>query len=407
MTLDEWRAPEPVPGRLQGGGTSSYYFWPVTRMEGLELISRCTNITNPKNHLSLEELQVYNMTWSISAVVMGIICLIVFTTFLFAKAYRTPLQRLFLCLTFFTFLDEANTSLNMALNWPKLFNEKFCQTIGYVDVSIFITSLVLALGIGLFLLLVTYYHIQGRSLPKIGKLQSAVLEVTFLFLVIAIPPVTLEHKRDLFGVAGPFCWIKLYDGNVSNCEIKNISSAFEVRILSTYTAIMAINIAAFSLLITISCLLARRHVNVRLHHVHMAKKGSLLVIFLSLTFVIEIVSYWCHYKMVDSKTPLPFPVLIVMGIIVSISPAFIPLGFTIYLYSVRTVKLKALKDKVCTLGKSLLQRAAKSKELKSPQSQNEGDPSSEYTVSRAVGYTGAFTTAPSTYGSIERTTYSE
>ena len=108
--------------------------------------------------------------------------------------------------------------------------------------------------------------------------------------------------------------------------------------------------------------------------------------------------------MVDSESSLPFPVLMVMGIIVPISPIFIPLGFTVYLYSMRSVKLQAVRGAAGKLGRRVLRRGRRSKELVLPPEGGEGN---SHTVSQEVGYTGAFTDVNSTYGSVDKTTYSE
>ncbi len=370
-------------------------------MEGLELFSNCSNGT--EGHFTVQELKKYNLAWSISGLVMAAVTLASFIAFILIKAYRTPLQRLFLSLTFFTILDLTNNSINLVLQ-RKSFDQKICQAVGYIDVSIFITSLFLTLAIAVYLLAVTYHHIQGKSLPKVSKLKSAIVEVTFLILVVAIPPVALQGDVDKFGVAGPYCWMKVYDGN---CEIAEYSHHFERKVLTVYTLIMAINISIFTLLIMTSCLLAYRHENVRQHHVHVAKKASLLVFFLSLTFVIDIITYWCHYKMVETEKRLPLTLLIILGTIIPISPVFIPLGFSIYLYSMRSVKLQALKERASKFGKSMLQRA-RSRELILPQSQSQSKCDASHTMSQEVGYTGGFTdAAPSTYGSVNQTTCAE
>lgn len=331
---------------------------------------------------------------------MAVLTLGILITLISMRTYRTPLQRLFLCLTIFTLLDLVFNSANIMLQL-EIFHNGFCRVIGYADVCIFITSMLLVSGIGLYLLFMVYYLIQAKPLPDINKLKVAALEIVFLLAVIGIPPVALLKNRDKFGLSGLFCWIemKVIAGGLVNQK-------FELNILCIYTAIMTLNVTIFVLLKSISCLLACRQRHVRSHHFHMAKKASLLDMFLITSFVMNVVSLWTHYATIDEK--VPFPVIIIVALILPTSPILIPIGFMLYLSS--TKKLKNIKKKLSKLKKRLLTRPYKSTEMASappdnPACQEQDAPS--YTVSREVVYTGAFTKVSSTYGSVNQTTYSE
>lgn len=356
-----------------------------------------------------EELKAYNLIWSISGLTMAAVTLPVLVALILLKTYTTPLKRMLLALTVFTLLDLINNSLNIILQ-PKFFKHTVCKAIGYADVCIFITSLLLWSGIGLYLLGIIYYYIQGKPLPKVSKAKAGVVEAIFLLGVIAIPPVVMQKNVHKFGVAGPLCWIQVYEEEEDNSvSCRRINADFERVILSTYTAIMSINVAIFILLKAISCLLAYRQEHVRSHHMHMVKRASLLLTFLLLSFVINIVSLWSHHKTVDSR--IPFAVLVIVAILVPASPIIIPLGFIIYLTSAKTLRIKQFKTAASKWMRRLSHRVRRSVELKddatslpSPGSQ---EASSSNTVSREVGYTGAFTDVSTTYGSIDQTRYSE
>lgn len=366
-------------------------------MEGLELVSNCSN------H-SLATLKIYNLVWSISGLVMAVVTLAVLVLLLALKTFSSPLQRLFLYLTTFTLLDLTNNSLNLILQ-PSLFHQTVCRAVGYADVCIFITSLLLVSGIGLYLLFVIYHRIQGKTLPKISKFKMAVLEISYLLAVVAIPPVALYKKWNLFGISGPLCWIKSY--NTNTCA-ETDASGFELNILATYTTLMSINICIFFILKTISFLVACRYKHMRTHHMHMAKRGSLLILFLMISFVINIAALWGHRGGVDSEIPY-FTLLLIVVILVPASPVIIPLGFLIYLNSTKSLKLKTIK-KAAKNWLRQLSGGQSGKELLLPHEGSVSSPANAFsanTVSREVDYTGAFTDIPSTYGSIDQTRYSE
>lgn len=372
-------------------------------MAGLDQLENCTKF-------SFSQMKQYNLVWSISGMTMAVLTLGTLVALIIIRAYRTPLQRLFLWLNVFTLLDLSFNSMNIVLQ-PQLFNKRFCQAIGYADVCIFITSLLLVTGIALYLLFVIYHLVQGKPLPDINRLKAGTLEVVFLLAVIGIPPVALLRNRDSFGITGPLCWIETVDTSDSTnflCSAKN--KRFELKILCIYTAIMSLNISIFLLLKTISCLLARHQTHVRSHHLRMAKRASLLVLFLMASFIINVVSLWTHYANLDEK--VPFPVLIVVALLVPTSPILIPIGFTFYLSSAKKLKLKNFKKKISELKRHLLSKttemvSAQGTQLSpdSPACQEQDNPS--YTISREVAYTDGFTKVSSTYGSIDQTTYSE
>lgn len=368
-------------------------------MSGLDMLENCTKY-------SPSQLKAYNLVWSTSGLVMAVLTLGILLVLVVLGTYRTPLQRLFLTLTLFTLLDLVFNSMNIVLQ-PRFFREGLCQTIGYADVCIFITSMLIVSGIGLYLLYVIYHHIRAKPLPDVNRSKAAALEVAFLLVVIGVPPLALMKNRDKFGISGPLCWIEIVDATCSAVHRK-----FELKILSIYTAIMTVNVSIFVLLKSISCLLACRQRHVRSHHVRMAKRAALLDFFLLVSFGINVVSLWAHYESLDEK--VPFPVLIVMALLVPSSPILIPVGFMLYLNS--TKKLKNIKKKLSKLKRRLYARSHKGTEMASAPDGTSPSPNSpacqepeapSYTVSREVGYTGAFTTVTSTYGSVDQTTYSE
>lgn len=366
---------------------------------GLYLILNCSKANN-----TIHQLKAYNLVWSISGLTMAAVTLAILVALLLARGYRSPLQRLFLYLTVSTLLSLTNNSLNLVLHFDN-FNSNVCTAIGYTDVCLFTTSLLLASGIGLYLLFITYYLAQGKPLPKVGKLKQGLFEMVYLLAVVAIPPGAMTKNVDKFGVAGPLCWIQAYSEDCSR-----IHQEFELQILVTFTAIMAINIAIFVLLKLISCLLACRQEHVRVQHVRMAKRASLLVTCLGISLIINITSLWCHHKRADMETP--FPILLVVATLVPSSPVIIPIGFMLYLNS--TKKFKTLQSAMRRLRKHFsLPRGstelflAHKEEGVSPRHPGCQEAPST-TVSREVGYTGAFTdVSKSHYGSIDKTRYSE
>lgn len=391
-------------------------------MQGLELVHNCS-----KANLSLDQLKTYNLVWSLSGLSMALVTLLLLVGLILSKSYKSPLQRHFLYLTFFTLLDLTNNSLNLIF-WD--FKRYICEAIGFVDVSIFSTSLLLALGIGLYLLFITYYHSQGKAMPRISVSKAAVVELVYLVGVVSVPPAVLSRHVESFGVAGPLCWIRAY---AEGCPEMTANRDLEFKILTTFTTIMAVNVAVFFLLKVILCLLAYRQHQVRAHHVRMARKGSLLVTCLAVTLVINLATLWAHHLGADDNPRTPYAVFILSAILVPSSPVMIPVGIMLYLHSTRK-KIRSLRGAAGRLKKRLSSlRRGKSKELLLPGEgkggggggRREEEKQRQYpsrrgygglvqqpelpsnTVSREWGYTGAFTDISTTHSSTSQTTCSE
>ena len=337
---------------------------------------------------------------------MAVVTLVILVGLLIYKTYRTPLQRLFLCLTTFTFLDLTNDFLNIVLQ-QRCFHEEVCRVVGFIDVCIFITSTLLLLGIGVYLLIVVYYHIQGHPLPKGSGCKRAIVEVGYLLVVVVTPPAVLWKSYSSFGVGGPFCWVERYN---SSCNLTNsvYRQPVEIKILSTFTVIMAVNTTIFILLKVISCLLACRHKQIRSHHLRIAKRATLLVTILMVYFIINLITLWAHYH-TTLEHDAPFPLMIVVAVVLPSSQGLIPIGFLVYMGSRKNLKT-TVKDQF-TRWKKRLSLPRRSTELASAPLVTPSKPGCQdvpsYTVSREVGYTGAFTAVPSTYGSIDQTRNSE
>lgn len=381
---------------------------------GLHLIEKCSN-----GSYTIYDLRAYNLVWSISSMPMAALTLLILTAFLLDRAYKTPLQRLFLYLTVSTLLSLTNNSLNLVLHSDS-FNEHVCRAIGYIDVSLTSISLLLATGLGLYLVLVVSFLIRGRSLPKMHTYIVCGIELAYVSAVVVTPPVLLSSQARKFGVAGVLCWVQTY-----NQECHRERRGLELQVLLIFTTIMAVNLGLFVLLgVTSGVLASRQESAARSQHLRLTKRASLLVACLSVSLAINITSLWGHYATADSHTHIA--VLIVMALLVPTSPAIIPVGFMFYLNS--TKKFSHLKSIAGRLKRLLVRSlSSRSTELIPPcheekdGEKGEGsggkgvslarpwvqDPPS-MTVSREVGYTGAFTDITRTsYGSIDQTTYSE
>lgn len=374
-------------------------------LEGLTLIANCTNY-------SLPQLKKINLVWSTTGLLMALITLGILIVLVILKTYRSPLQRLFLCLTFFTLVDLVLNFTNIILQ-PRLFHNELCKAIGFADVCVFTTSMLLVSGIAMYLLFVLYHYRQGKPLPKPHGFVSAVVEVAFLLVVVGAPPAALGNSWRNFGLGGPLCYIEVTKYANETCSYAH--REFELTVLSVNTAIMSVNVAIFVLLKFVSCFLACRKTHVRSHHISMTKRASLLDLFLIASFVITIFAYWLHYAKLDVRLP---PVLLgLLGFLVSASPVLIPIGFLLFLTSAEKLKLKKTLRKSLSKWRSRFSTRPKSMELpsardgvlpsKSSPKNCQEDEVPSYTVSGEVGYTGAFTSVSSTYGSTDRTTYSE
>lgn len=383
-------------------------------LSGLELVEVCSHSNST---LQLSDLSSCNLVWGVVGLAMAALTLAVLISLLSFRKYRTPLQRLFIYLTIFTFLGLANDSLNVALLRLRCFHEEVCRAVGFVDVCVFITSTLLLLGIGLYLLVVVYYHVQGHPLPRASSgCRAGIVELAYLLAVVVVPPVVLLRSYSSFGLGGGgYCWVERYntscDQRTDRMDDSMYREPVEIKILSTLTVIMTVNVTVFVLLQAISLLLAcrRRHQQVRSHHRHIARRASLLLVFLMAYFVVNLATLWAHYHH-HPTTEASFPLMVCEVVVLPCSQGLIPIGFLVYHYNYSR-KTMTVRDQFSKWKKRLsllLRRRSRSTELASAHLVTPTRPGCQATatctVSREVGYTtGAFTAVPSVYGSSDQT----
>lgn len=241
---------------------------------GLNLVHQC----NKK--YSLDMLIVFNIVYSTSSMASCLITAAILIAMVFYKAYYTTLQRLFMYLnsTIIIYLIAASSSLQLH---PKIFQytgDELCKWTGYLQVSVYTSTLLISLEISAYLFYMMWYQVQGKPLPVPTRAKTAALEMTALFVGVVIPPCLLMIPISNYGVGGTQCWVRLYANG--SCNISSDSEMLGGAIFTMYTILMSINLLAYIFLVGIFCWLACKFQQSREQYLQTAKRTTALIVML-------------------------------------------------------------------------------------------------------------------------------
>ena len=287
------------------------------------IVLNCTNFTLP-------QLKTINLTESACGLVCLLISVIILGALLYYKAYKTTLQRLFLCLMVTTILQEAGLATTVEHQFQYRGQETVCKVIGFSNQCTGTMIYLYTAQIALFILYMVYKQLNGDPFPGLSqsKCSSTVLEFLYAFSCIVISfgeswyPY-FDGKGD-YGLSLADCWIKAFDEYCNPVGYK-----YQVVSYCIDEGLGMISVIATVVLVVVYCKRFYVFREVEYPQLRLLLRQTLLLMcFLMSSFVylsVGIVRFYVH----------SYPLLLANSTGITVSPLIIPVGYLVYLYATR------------------------------------------------------------------------
>ena len=301
--------------------------------------------------LSISELRQINYINIITSIVCLIVLLLLLAFLVLYKAFKTTLQRLLLHLVIATTLNTTVNVLNIELQYD--LDERFCMGIGFADT--WSSNLIELFNFSLtaYLMVLTYKRLDGRKVSCCFKCckGSTIKELVCVCIIYILPLCYLwvPFYHHTYGMSDTVCWIRSTD---NDCNPINNSRIDFFTLEATNFFLSVVVIISFTVLILTFLSLIMQYHRTREHGFKTLCKMLVLTLVLSVStlmkisqmvvnvitdfFKVKVNVYW--YNAIDNSAQI-------------ISSLLVPLGFTIYLYSLKKLRIRSIKKaavKWCT-----------------------------------------------------------
>ena len=173
----------------------------------------CTNFT-------VDQLKVLNLTRGVTAMVCAGVTLSIIIFLVYHKAFSSMFQRLYIYLLIVTFLIELSISLSVEHQFQYSGQEEVCVLLGFITNWLSVTQMIYILETIIYLICLVIFAIHKNCFQR---LRQSKLCQKFTEALLSLLPILLSFGYswepyiggNRYGLAGPFCWIRLVD---ENCE---------------------------------------------------------------------------------------------------------------------------------------------------------------------------------------------
>ena len=255
------------------------------------------------------------------------------------------LQRLFFYLSVVTFFQEAALVMQVERLFSYHGQEAFCTFIGFFITWTGSMVYLFTFVITAFLLIVIYNQLHGsRLLGLVERTRSCriALECGVVALVLLCPLaylwVPLMHGN--FALSGAWCWMRTIDQ--STCK----SVGFVDQLVFVYTLVSGVNlfsVASMFLLAIVFCRLASKYRHIRHQHLQKVKETLVLMAFLIASILFDASEIAVRlYTGISHKQEF-YGLWMAYAIGPPISKLVFPLGFLVYLYSLKKLSRASIR----------------------------------------------------------------
>lgn len=307
-------------------------------LEGLNLTSHCNQ------NYSIQLLEQYNLTWSVTSIVSFFLTLGILLFILFHQSYGSILQRLFIyfILSIMAYLAASATDLQLQ---PRFFlGDTVCKWTGYSKTATFVITLVFSCEISLYLLYIMYYQIRQKQLPQLSTSQNVVIELGLSLIAVVIPPLLLVIPRDYFGLSGALCWVKSFEHGSEICQAQNGSMILEWVIVAVYTSFSVFSSVSYTFLVGIFCWLACKSQSSRKQYQNTAMRTIFLVSLLILSAIIHIITILVTLFLVDKHGKLHNVWAVFAMCVTPLAQCIRPIAYMFYLNSVKKFRWESTRN---------------------------------------------------------------
>ena len=302
-----------------------------------ESLENCTTFTTI-------QLNNINLARSLSGILCMVIAILILVVLLFYKAYKSILQRLFLCITAATVIEEIAFSLAVEHQFYYPSQQKLCPFYGFfLEWTLSITNYLILCKI-FYLVYLVCAHCQGGALPG-GKLLKRnyqwLFECACVLFAICFPLTYLwiPFKHRTYTLAGGWCWISTIDHNCKNVGL-NDEIIFGYGV---FEAVGIISIILTALFAVLYCRLACIHEVVRHQHLITLRQTLFLLGFLVTSIAILSVGFAVRIYTGLVKVEEEYTLWILLAIAPPVYQIIYPIGFLVYLYTLKKFSEEAMK----------------------------------------------------------------
>lgn len=303
-----------------------------------ESLQNCTNFTA----LQLKNI---NLARTLSGIVCMLVVVLILTVLVFYKAFKSTLQRLFLYITAATVIEEAVFSLAIEHQFYYPSQNKLCVFYGFLlEWTVSITNYLILCKI-LYLLYLVCVNYRGSVLLG-GKLYKKkylwLLFEGFCILFSICFPLTylwIPFVHGTYSLAGGWCWIRTIDKSCKNTGLDDeIIFGYGV-----FEAVGITTIALTTLFAILYCQLAYAHKVVRHQHLITLRQTVYLLGFLVTSVVVLSLGFAVRIYTGLVEVEEQYPLWIMLAIAPPIYQVIYPLGFLVYLYTLKKFNENAMK----------------------------------------------------------------
>lgn len=261
----------------------------------------------------------------------------------FYKAYTSALQRLFLHLTIVTTISEVILVLETEHLFEYKGQERFCQVLGFFVTWTSTMVYLFTFGIVFFLLYMVYKQLKGDPFSRLShsKCLRVSLECFYVSAMIFFPLIYLwvPFVHGNYGLSGAWCWMRGID---EHCK----SVGFEDQMLFFYSIdalVSTVSVLSTLVLLVVFCRLAWTYREIRQQHMKTVRLTLLLMGFLLASVVFDSMGLVVRLYTGLTGTHQVYTLWLMYAIGPPIAELIFPIGFMVYLYSLKKFQLDAIK----------------------------------------------------------------
>ena len=304
------------------------------QFEGLH---NCTNFTAP-------QLRNINLARSLCGILCMVVVTLILVALVFYKAFKSTLQRLFLYITAATVIEEAAFSLAVEHQFYYPTQNKLCAFYGFfLEWTVSVTNYLILCKI-FYLLYIVCVHYQGGALHggKLFKRRYVWLLEGFCLTFSVCFPLTylwIPFVHGTYTLAGGWCWIRTID---KNCKTVGLGDEI-IFGYGVFEAVGIISIILTTLFAILYCRLAYTHRVVRHQHLITLRQTLFLLGFLITSVVVLSLGFAVRIYTGLVEVENEYPLWIMLAIAPPIYQVIYPLGFLVYLYTLKKFNEEAMK----------------------------------------------------------------
>ncbi len=312
----------------------------------MEVDNQFTNCS----HLSIHRVKIVNLISVVFSAASFLLLLLFLAFLVLYRAYGTTLQRLFLYLTIATALNAMVDMFSIELQFDVDDKSKFCAWIGFGDKWTSNTIELFNFCFTVYLITIAYQKIRGRQLHCLGGcrrhpvLTEVLCTLVIIFLPLSYLWVPAYHRT--YGLGDTVCGIKRFDKNCEEVKYHKLDSTIlesvslslhMIVIFSFLTLIVILSVLLFKLRksreesLTLSTV-GRALFLMFMIGISTCIRVSQLGVNISIHFFSITVNHY-FYDAIDNSA-------------YTLSSVMTPLGFAVYLYSPRKLRIRSLKRAV-------------------------------------------------------------